>query len=230
MARTKEEMKADLVWRYVEHLREMQDTGQCVRLTRAELEELVEVLETASSVSPVVSSEPCDARRTNVRTRMEPLLAGPGSESSRAVPVEGRGTGQTGLWNTVRLLEPWKFQIALAVAAGLALALITVNVWHQPPPVTRVVRVRVPVDAPDVQPIDEQQAHELLPRMVHNQLTPQEEKNLMWHMLVCPGCFDDYVELKHQVASLQFPIPTAQRAPEFPMPEDTDLELASLER
>jgi hypothetical protein len=56
--------------------------------------------------------------------------------------------------------------------------------------------VRVPVNVDDVQPLDERKAHELLPRMIHNQLSRPQEKDLMWHMLVCPGCLDEYIQMK----------------------------------
>jgi hypothetical protein len=70
------------------------------------------------------------------------------------------------------------------------------------PTETVVKRVRVPVQASeiDIQPVEESLVHDLLPRLVRNELPPKQERNLMWHMLVCRGCFDEYVELKHHRA------------------------------
>src|SRR5436189_82680 len=54
------------------------------------------------------------------------------------------------------------------------------------------------VPGADVQPLNEKQAHEFLPKMVRNELPAQQEKNLMWHMLICPGCFEEYEDLRRQ--------------------------------
>jgi hypothetical protein len=91
------------------------------------------------------------------------------------------------------------FRTALTAAVALSVALATVNQWHRPAEVVKIRKIRVPVNEAEinVQPVAEADVHELLPRLVRNELEPQAERNLMWHMLVCRGCFDQYVKIKH---------------------------------
>jgi hypothetical protein len=205
MALTKEEIAAELVWRYVEHVRESEGAGHAAALSRAELQQLAGVLETASQVPPALESAGSERCRAAVRTRVEQLL-GEGTSASPERPASApRRTGRlerlTG--GAARVPVPaWALRSAMAAAAALTLALGTVNLWHQP---ARVVRVAFPKDVTDVEPMDEQQAHKLIPEMVHNQLSPREEKNLMGHMLVCPGCFDQYVEMRHHAGTARQP-------------------------
>ena len=195
MALAKDEITADLVWRYIEHLREWEATGDPVRFTRPELEELVDVLATASAVPQALGAEQSEERKTAVRHRVQESLGG--------APAEGRTPSawrKSGLRRLLRGMRSpaWRLGMATGVVAALAVSVGTVGMWHhpaQPPVPVRVVKV--PQGVSGIEPMEEKTVHELLPRMVNNQLTPQQEKNVMWHMLVCPGCYDEYARLKH---------------------------------
>ncbi len=190
MADTKQELAADLVWRYVEYLREQEGRAP---LTRAELEQVFQLMETASSVPEALEPQVSEQCRAAVRARLEQVVhptAIPPAAGPAAVP-QPRATR-----NWFALPVPaWSLGLALAAVAVLGGLVGTVGAWHRPPAVTRYVKV--PVDVDDVQPVEEREVHQLLHKMVRNELPPQQEKNLMWHMLVCPGCFDEYVSMKH---------------------------------
>ncbi|MCC2670411.1 MAG: hypothetical protein K0Q72_2882, partial [Armatimonadetes bacterium] len=131
-------------------------------------------------------------RRLAVRRRLDETVGAAASVVSERSPTPS-GPAVVAPWQ----LPAWGSRALLGTALAMSLALATVNQWHRPAPVVK--RLRVPVDeaAINVQPVEEASVHELLPRMVRNELPPQEERNLMWHMLVCRGCFDQYVQLKH---------------------------------
>ena len=81
---------------------------------------------------------------------------------------------------------------------GIALAVATVGFWHKTKP-TQVVYLnrRVPVQLANIDPMDEDTAHRLIRDSFHEDLDERQEKDLLWHMLVCPGCFNQYRELRH---------------------------------
>jgi hypothetical protein len=192
MAVTKEQIAAELVWRYVEQVRELQP-GEA--FTRAELEQLLDVLATGGALPEALEAgESC---RAAARSRLEEVLAVP----ALARPAEPAPASRVKPAGVPRLVPLWQLGSAVAAAAVLAVALFSVGVWHRP---AQPVIVRTVVERPgDIQPIDEPKAHELLPKMVRHELQPQEEKNLMWHMLVCPGCYHDYVTLRDEQPSTQ---------------------------
>lgn len=190
MAHTNEEIAADLLYRYVEHLRDRATAGQSGGFSRDELRQLMANLETASALPAALESAPDLERAATVRSRVEDCLAAP-APASRQTPAR-RSPGLNLGWVRPR---SWKPASAWGAAVLCAAALLTVNLWHRPTPVVR--RIRVPSLAPDVQPIDESRAHFLIPRMVHDELEPREERDLMWHMLVCPRCFHDYERFRH---------------------------------
>jgi hypothetical protein len=185
---TKEEIAADLVWRYVEHVRETPDAET---LSDSEIRQLVEVMLSVPATGEAVAAEATEERRAAVRERVHQVLAAgaprpePRRRAFAALPA---------------LVPAWRFRVVCAATAVLATAVATVGFWHHPP--TRVVRVAFPRDVRDVEAMDETTAHVLLPRMLRNQLQPAEERNLMGHMLVCPGCFDEYISLKRQLVRL----------------------------
>jgi hypothetical protein len=199
MALTKEEIAADLVWRYVEHVRESEAENRPACLSRGELEQLVEVLHTAAHAPQALTAESCEERRAAVRRRVELML--PRSETAPPAAAAPAASGESWLRRLLggaAVVPAWQFQAAAAAALALAAGVVTVNLWHRPAPETVVVQRRTAEPPGDVEPIDERKAHELLPGMVGNRLARQDERNLMWHMLVCPRCFDDYTELKQQ--------------------------------
>ena len=198
MAVTKEEIAADLVWRYVEQLREL-PPGEA--FSRAELEQLLEVLTTAGALPEALAAD--EGSRAAARSRLEQVLAASPQARQAAPPsLPERPAARPSL--PARMAPLWQLRGAVAAALVLSLALFSVNLWHRP---DQPVIVRNVVDRPgDVQPIDEPKAHELLPKMVRHELQPQDEKNLMWHMLVCPGCYRDYVALREEQPSTQLSV------------------------
>jgi len=192
MQRSKEEIAADLVWRYVEQIRELERSDGSAPFTQDELHQLAETLYTASLVPDALCAEQEAACRESVRRRLEAELQG---------APRGAATASTEAVSPPQPRRPavvpaWRFAGATAMAAALAVAVGTVNLWHRPQPVVQVKQVPVPAQAPDVQWMEEAEVHRMLPRLVRNELPPREEKNLMWHMLVCPGCFEHYTELR----------------------------------
>lgn len=191
MADTKQELAADLVWRYVEYLREQEGREA---LTRAELEQVLQLMETASAVPEALEPEASERCRAAVRARLEQVVH-PAAVTPPTAPVAAPERRAARNWFTAPV-PAWSLGLALTAIAVLSGLVGTVGTWHRAPAVTRYVKV--PVDVDDVQPVEEREVHQLLHKMVRNELPPQQEKNLMWHMLVCPGCFDEYVSMKHQ--------------------------------
>ncbi|MFN3649925.1 MAG: hypothetical protein ACK47B_10100 [Armatimonadota bacterium] len=205
MATNREQIAAELVWRYVEQIRECHPDGPPPRLSRDELRELVEMLDMAAQVQDALppaqttAEDPC---RAAVRRRVLQALETGGAARP---PAPSRRP-----WRAPR----WASGAAFALAGVCLLALASVNVWHRPAPEVVVRRVKIPADAPDIEPMDEQQVHDLVPRMVGTGLDRRKERSLMWHMLVCPGCYDYYVEVRRrsgQTAEGPSPVFTAYR-------------------
>lgn len=190
----REEIAADLVWRYVEHVRAARAEGSAAELSRAELEQLVETLDLVGRVPEALCAERAEdtARRAAVRRRLETAVTAATAER----PSPARSGPWLGLLSDTSLVPAWRFRAAFAAAMALALALATTSLWHRPTVVVK--RVRVPVEAASVgiEPVEEALVHDLLPRMLRSELSPRQEKNLMWHMIVCSGCFDEYVQLR----------------------------------
>jgi hypothetical protein len=193
----KEQIAADLLWQYVERLRQTPEGKAPPRFSAAELAELTQVLEGAGALAAALPDEAPAACRVTVQRRVEELLAA--RQGQERLRPQRRHLPE--LWRSPR----WQARATAGIAACLALALATVGLWHRPP--TEVRTVAVPMEVRDVEPIAEADAHALLPRMVKNELSPPEEKNLMWHMLVCPGCYDVYVEMRqaHRIADAAAP-------------------------
>lgn len=197
MSLNREEVAADLVWRYIEHLRAARAEGASVELTRLELEQLVATFQVAGRMPDALEAPASEARKAAVRRRLEELEAvapAPSTPQPNAAASQPRPR-LASLWSNA--VPAWRYRAAVGVALSLTACLSTVSIWHRPSPVVK--RVRVPVDEAGigVQPVEEAEVHDLIPRMLQNQLPPQEERNLMWHMLVCRGCFNHYVEMKH---------------------------------
>lgn len=202
MPLNREEIAADLIWRYVEHLRQSRGDDTNVALSAAELAQLVETMALAGDLPHALATEATtDARKAAVLRRLEAAVSTPAAApQAEPRPIPSRP------WYAGLLagapVPAWKFRAVLG--ASLVFGLVSVaavprlrsNASSQIPP----KRVRVPVQAAeiDIQPVEEALVHDLLPRMLRNELPAKQERNLMWHMLVCRGCFDEYVELKHQ--------------------------------
>jgi hypothetical protein len=194
MSLNREEIAADLVWRYIEHLRTARAEGTSVELTRGELDQLLEAFQVAGRMPDALEAPESCTRREAVRRRLEEAVQAPGA----ARPTAPARSFQPWLASLLSASVPaWRYRAAIGTACALAACLATVSFWHRPTPIVKRERVPVEKYAINVQPVEEAQVHDLLPRMVQNELPPQQERNLMWHMLVCRGCFNQYVELKH---------------------------------
>jgi hypothetical protein len=194
MSSIKEEIAADLVWRYVEHVRRETAEGRHVALSAEELDELLEALSTASLVGEAVEAPASEESQAVVRGRLQGVLAAaPEPPPSTAAPAPSARRRAPGFF--LGSIPAWAFGLAVSAVLALSLALGTVDRWHR---IEVVRRVPVPRDLENVQPITERQAEAMIPRLVHQELDRQEERNLMWHMLVCPGCFDEYVQERNE--------------------------------
>lgn len=200
MGRTKQEILADLVWRYVEEVRTAESSGYHLRFTREELTQLAEALETAGQVPAALEGAETEACRSAVRDRLHRQLAHPPAAAS--LPQGPRARTSFGAWLRTRTVPAWTLAGAVSSLAVLVVALGSVNAWHHPKPVFKV-RTVVSDKPNNVQSIDEPHAHELIPMMVKNELDPADERSLMWHMLLCPGCFQEYVVLKRSEHSVR---------------------------
>jgi hypothetical protein len=192
MALSREEIAADLAWRYVEHVR----TAESEPLTDEELEALVGVLKSVAPTGEALTDVEVEERQTAVRRRLEALHS-PTPAPARTVVYATPQRGNV----AVPVVPAWRFRAVCAFAAALAVILGTVGFWHKPP--VQVRRVVIPRDIRGVEAMDEKQAHRMLPEMVTNHLSPQHEKDLMAHMLVCPGCFNAYQHMKPHPQSAQ---------------------------
>ena len=189
MPRTKEEIKAELVWRFVECLREEADPKTApVRFAREELEELVGVLETASDLPEVLVSPESEAARETVRARLEDTLREAAPQPVRRPRPSHRPS----------IFAAMQFRMVSGIVLGVALAVATVGLWHRVPPKVIVQQRRVPVQLENIEPMDEETAHRLIRQCFKTDIDARKEKDLFWHMLVCPGCFDEYREIRHQ--------------------------------
>jgi hypothetical protein len=185
MALSREEIAADLAWRYVEHVR----TAESEPLTDEELEDLVGVLKSVAPTGEALTEVEVEERRAAVRRRLEALHPPP---PATARPFDSAGSAPAKI--PARTVPAWRFRAVCAFASALVVLLGTVGLWHKPP--VQVRRVVIPRDIRGVEAMDEKQAHRMLPEMVSNHLSPQQEKDLMAHMLVCPGCFNAYQQMK----------------------------------
>lgn len=189
MPRAKEEIKAELVWRFVECLREEEANAGAgaVRFSREELEELVGVLETAGDLPTVLSTTVSESARQGARARLEEAVEAkvPTAAPRRAVPSRRPS-----------MLAAMHFRFVAGMVMGLSLAVMTVGMWHKTANKT-IVR-RVPAESLQIHPMDEDTAHRLIRESANTEIEPGQEKDLMWHMIVCPGCYDEYREVRHR--------------------------------
>ena len=190
MPRTKEEIKAELVWRFVECLREEEvSSATPIRFAREELEELVGVLETAGDLPEVLVTTESETARKAVRARLDETL-----RAAEAEPAPRRTPRPS---HRPSIFAAMQFRMVTGVVLGVALAVITVGLWHKQPVKVVTRDRRVPVQLANIAPMDEDTAHRLIRESFKMDLDARQEKDLLWHMLVCPGCFDQYRELRH---------------------------------
>lgn len=190
MPRSKEEIKAELVWRFVECLREEEEPGAApIRFAREELEELVGVLETAGDLPEVLATPESEAARETARARLEETLRAAETEASpRRTPRPSHRPS---------IFAAMQFRMVTGMIFGVALAVVTVGAWHKQPERVVFRDRRVPVQLTNISPMDEDTAHRLIRESFKHDLEARQEKDLLWHMLLCPGCFDQYRELRH---------------------------------
>lgn len=194
MPRTKEEIKAELVWRFVECLREDDEPDATpIRFAREELEELVGVLETAGDLPEVLVTPESERAREAVRTRLDETLKAAEPRTVRTPRPSHRPS----------IFAAMQFRMVTGVVLGVALAVITVGLWHKQPVKVVTRDRRVPVQLDNIHPMDEDTAHRLIRQSFKTDIDARQEKDLLWHMLVCPGCFDEYRELRHNSRTVQ---------------------------
>ena len=184
-AQNREGIASELVWQYVAYLREQGGTAGGA-LTPEELDRLREALETAARVpaSLEVDAVPSTALAARVIDAL-PISA---------VAVRARVPAGP---------PPWRRPVPVWAAICCAVLGMGLTFWlagdRGGTAASSVRVVRVPGGAPDVDPIGEPEAHVMLPKLVRNELPARQVRSLMWHMLVCPGCFDEFLELNSHV-------------------------------
>jgi hypothetical protein len=197
MARTKEELTGQLVWSYVEYLRSEESAGP---LSAAELDGLSAMLQTAGALPPALHPSCAEQAAPEVADRVRRIVAATTSAAGAAPAARPAAARRRPLLPPMQV-PAWSFGVVLGALVALGGSLVSVVVWHTPAP---GAAVRVYSERPaDVERIDEQAAHRLIPRMIRNELSAHDEKTVMWHMLECPGCFKQYVALKHPGAGLR---------------------------
>src|SRR5690349_656358 len=82
MPRTKEEVASELVWRYVEYIREETEAGRAAAFSRDELEQLRHALETASRVPEALDGEPSESVLAAARAQLHAALAAAPSQAA----------------------------------------------------------------------------------------------------------------------------------------------------
>src|SRR4051812_11747844 len=130
MSRTKEEVAAELVWRYVEYLREETGSGRAASFSRDELEQLVQALETASRVPEALEGEPSAAAVSAARAHLDATLA---AAPPSAPPSAPHAPAPRPALPLPRRLRDWTLPAAVAAVLILSLALATVPMWHHVP-------------------------------------------------------------------------------------------------
>jgi hypothetical protein len=184
----REELAAEIVWRYVERLRESGRTGASRPLTREELDELVKVMETAGELTPALTAEDPEPARAAVRRRVESAMAALQAEAPPAPVFPARARPAPSMPRSRRLVPA----LSLAAASVLACLIATVNLWHRPDPPAAGNSPAPASSIVDVPALDEATAHNWIPRLVENSLNPEETRRLLWHMLKCPACFNEW--------------------------------------
>lgn len=172
MESSRDELKNALTWKLVEFARENPRAAE-VEWTPEEWAEAGEILALASRASRAQFQESAglpDPHREAVRQRVMSHL-----------PKTRVGRTRLPIPLLVAACSVLITVVGFAIAGRLA------------PPAVRLVRVPSDLAGKDIDPLDEQAAHVLIPKMVRNELDLKQERNLMWHMLVCPGCHRDFV-------------------------------------
>src|SRR5690242_7323325 len=120
MSRTKEEVAAELVWRYVEYVRDETEGGRTAAFSRDELEQLVQALETASRVPEALEGEAPAAAVAAARAHLHAALA------TGAPPALPSPPDPAPALPLPRRLGAWALPAALAAVLALGAALATV--------------------------------------------------------------------------------------------------------
>src|SRR5438445_3779458 len=143
MPRTKEEVAAELVWRYVEYIREETDARRDAAFSRDELEQLLRALETASRVPEALGGEPSESILAAARAHLHAALAAaPPEAAGRAAPAAPAAPA-VAPWQRLRA---WALPAAAAAVLVLSAALASVPLWHHVRTIVR--RVPVPYSGP----------------------------------------------------------------------------------
>jgi len=172
MRSPREELASQLLWEYVQRVREQPDAA----LTRGEVYELAETLALASTIPSVVAHSDEPAAREAIQSR----LAGARPPAAARRPPAAR---------TSWLRRP---ALILAPLAGAALAAALAFFGGSG---------AVPEQGPAAQPpgvmrLSEEAAHEMVPQYVKGELNEQGDKNIMWHLIRCRGCYRFYRSIR----------------------------------
>lgn len=203
MSHQKEELQAALLWCLVERVRDLPSGDEPIRFSPDEVAELGELLNAAAATPAALSHLPVSAGTDAVWQQLTRTGTVAGREGRPATDApEGRPARRP--WFSSPWfpgLSPltagnWRWYAVLSALAATSIALLTVGIWGPVRVVERVLHAPTAGDPGEVDALTEQQASVLIPRMVQFRLGRRDERSLMWHMLVCPGCYEKYVALR----------------------------------
>ncbi len=177
MSNPRDEIQSELIWRYVELIRESPESRDVV-LSRKDLDDLTATLDLAGQMPHALAAQE-EIVDSAVRSRLEAALR---EQPRRPATTPERAPAAS--------VPAWQFRLAMGAALVLSLVVTTVNGWHQSP--RRLQHVAVLRDAVGIEGLDEVEAHSLIPAMLLNKLDAHQEKNLMAHLVLCPGCYQEY--------------------------------------
>ncbi len=203
MSHPKEELQAALLWCFVERVRDLPVGDDFIRFSPDEIVELGEMLNAAAATPAALSHLPVSAGTEEVWKQFVRKGTVAGREGRHAPDAPQRRPARRPWFGPAGFPSPsplasgnWRWYATLSALAATSIALLTVGIWGPVRFAERVAHAPASVDPGDVDTLTEQQASLLIPRMVHFQLGRRDERSLMWHMLVCPGCYEKYVALR----------------------------------
>lgn len=173
----REELAAELLFAYIERIKARPEQT----LTRGEVYALAEHLALASQVPAALGDEETETVCNLVASRLD-WQADTGRRPALLSYLQNRPA-----------LRRRPFILALGavtMAAILSLGLLAFGDRYQ-------ASTPAAVSSPaGVSGIGEQEAHEMIPQYVRGLLGREDERNLMWHMLRCRGCYEYYRQMR----------------------------------
>jgi hypothetical protein len=178
----REQQKAELLWKYVEELKQTEDPNevQFVAVTSGECAEVVGLMETAAEAYVLARGDAAlHCRREAVRQRVQAAIAdaalSPPRASPAVVPAAPRSV----------TLPAWLTAPLTGRSAGwvVAVAALMALLW-----------VGLPRPEPAVVPMRHTAAVKAIPKLIEGRLDAEDTRALWAHIMRCQECMDLYQE------------------------------------